>query len=122
MNPKQFLMWGGLILLVLAVLGFVWPQPQLKPTFGLDPAENWAHLVLGLVALAAAYWLKDANMQKWLVALVGVVGLYFGIWGFVVSTSPEPNWYGVTNLEFLDNIVHLVVGAWALWAAFWSKG
>ena len=121
MNPKQFLMWGGWVLLVLGVLGFVWPGQQLYPTFYFDSAENWAHLVLGLVALAAAYWLKDAKQQKWLVGAVGVIALYFGIWGFVVGSNPEPNYYGVTNLETLDNLLHLVVGVWALWAAFWKK-
>jgi hypothetical protein len=41
-----------------------------------------------------------------------------GVWGFVVGSNPEPNYYGITNLEMLDNIVHLVIGVWALWAAF----
>lgn len=109
--------WGGLILLILGVLGFVWPPPQLYPTFYLDGAENWAHLILGLVALAAASWMTSEQSQKWLVALVGIIALYFGVWGFVVAGNPEPN-YGVTNLETLDNVVHLVVAVWALWAAF----
>jgi len=120
MNPKQFLMWGGLILLVLAVLGFV-AGTSFGPSFWLTPGENYAHLVLGLVAVAAAYWLKDANLQKWLVALVGVVALYFGIWGFVVASEPPLNYYQLANLELLDNLLHLVVGVWALWAAFWGK-
>jgi uncharacterized membrane protein HdeD (DUF308 family) len=117
MNPKMFLKWGGVILLVLGVLGFVWPAPQLYPTFYLDGAENWAHLVLGLVALAIAYW-ADGQTQKWIATLVGVVALYFGVWGFVVGGAPEPNYYGITNLEMLDNIVHLVVGVWALWSVY----
>ena len=120
MNPKAFLKWGGLVLLVLGVLGFVWPDPQLYPTFYLDDAENWAHLILGLVALAAASWMTSRQSQKWLVGLVGLIALYFGVWGFVVSGGQEPNYAGVANLETLDNIVHLVVAVWALWAAFGS--
>ena len=57
MNPKQFLVIGGIILLLVGILGFV---GILGPTasdsiFGatwyFDNAENWAHAVLGIVAL-----------------------------------------------------------------------
>lgn len=121
MNTKQFLMWSGLALLTLGVLGFVWPGQQLYPIFYLDQNENWAHLFIGLTALSAAYWLKDANLQKWLVFLVGVLGLYFGVWGFVVANKPEPNYYGIVNLEMLDNLVHLAFGVWAFCAVFWKR-
>lgn len=119
MSSKKFLKWGGAILVLLAVLGFFVPAlQQTGSSFYLDSAENWAHLILGLVALAAVAWMTDAQLQKWLVALVGIIALYFGIWGFVVAGNPAPNYAGVTNLETADNLLHLVVGVWALWAAF----
>ena len=105
--------------MLLAVLGFLVPALQQTGTsFYLTSAENWAHLILGLVALAAATWMTNSQSQKWLVALVGIIALYFGVWGFVVAGNPAPNYMGVTNLETADNLLHLVVGIWALWAAF----
>lgn len=122
MTPKKFLKWGGTILVILAVLGFFVPAFQVEGSaFSLGGAENWTHLVLGLVALAAAAWMTDAQTQKWLVAVVGIIALYFGVWGFVVANNPAPNYMGVANLEMADNLLHLVVGVWALWAAFGNK-
>lgn len=111
MNSKQFLMWGGVTLLALGVIGFIAPN-LLDKTLYFDSAENYAHTILGIVAIAAAYVLT-ASTQRTLVGIVGIVALFFGIWGFVVSGRAAPNFYGVTNLEFLDNIVHLVVAVWA---------
>lgn len=118
MSSKKFLKWGGAILVLLAILGFFVPAlQQTGSSFYLDSAENWTHLILGLVALAAVAWMTDGQLQKWLVALVGLIALYFSIWGFVVAGNPAPN-IGVANLEMADNLLHLVVGVWALWAAF----
>jgi len=113
MNPKQFLMWGGVVLLVLGVLGFILPNGELLgKSLYFDNAENWAHTVLGIVAIIASYAL-GASAQRTLTGIVGIVALFFGIWGFVVGGRAAPNTFGVTNLEFLDNIVHLAVAAWA---------
>ena len=123
MNPKQFLMFGGAILVVLAVVGLL-PvfTKENTPWFYLDNGENVAHIGLGIVAIAAAYVLNDANLQKWLVAVVGVVALFFGVYGFVVAGAAEPNTFGLANLESpADNLLHLAVGAWALYAAFMGR-
>ena len=123
MNPKQFLQIGGAILVVLGVVGLLPVFTKANtPWFYLDTGENVAHIGLGLVAIAASFLLTDPAMQKWLVAVVGVVGLFFGIYGFVVAGQPEPNTFGLANLESpADNLLHLVVGAWALYAAFMGR-
>ena len=123
MNPKQFLQWGGAILVILGVVGLL-PvfTKENTPWFWLDTGENVAHIVLGVVAIAAAYLLNDANLQKWLVAVVGVVALFFGVYGFVVAGAAQPNTFGISNLESpADNLLHLVVGVWALYAAFMGR-
>lgn len=123
MNPKQFLQFGGAILVVLGVVGLLPVFTKANtPWFYLDTGENVTHIGLGVVAIAAAYLLTDHVMQKWLVAVVGVVALFFGVYGFVVMAAPEPNTFGISNLESpADNILHLVVGAWALYAAFMGR-
>jgi hypothetical protein len=117
MNPKQFLILGGIILVLLGVLGFygvIGPTPD-KSIFGatwwFDNGENWAHLILGVVALVAAYALP-ASSHKMLVTLVGLLALFFGLYNFF-STD-----FMGTSLESpADLILHLGVGIWALLAA-----
>ena len=114
MNPKQFLRLGGLILIVLGVLGFmgvIGPTPD-QSVFGeswyFDNGENWVHLILGVVALIAAFPF-NAEMQKWLVVILGVVGVLVAIYN-LFST----NLWGANLESPADLILHLVVGVWAL--------
>lgn len=118
MNPKQFLIWGGIILIAVGVLGFlgvIGPTAG-KSIFGanwwFDNRENWAHLLLGVVGLIAAFVLPTVA-QKGLVLILGALGVLVGIYSLAVST----NFLGANLENPLDTILHIVVGAWALWAS-----
>jgi hypothetical protein len=122
MNPKQFLQIGGGILLVLGIVGFSGVFSDTKSAFYLDNGENIAHSVLGVVAIGASFLLKDAMLQKWLVAIVGITALAATVIGFAAAGNTPPN-LSVTNLESpADDVLHLVVGIWALAAAFRPMG
>ena len=121
MNPKQFLLLGGVVLVLVGVLGFV---GVLGPTadasiFGsawwFDSAENWAHLVLGIVALILAY-ATGPSLQRPVVMLLGIIGVLVGLYSFF----GYPMLLGANLENPLDSILHLVVGIWAL-AASWKK-
>ena len=117
LTPRGFLLYGGIVLLVLGVGGmtFLGPTPEasaLGDFNWLDGTENMAHLVLGIVALGAYYMLKDAAMTKYLVLLVGVVAALATVVGFINSGASVPN-ASITNLEMSDNLLHLVVAVWA---------
>lgn len=123
MNPKQFLVVGGAVLVLVALLGFfgVTGPTADQSVFGASwvftAPENWAHLVLGVVALLAAFTIP-MMAQKWLVVLVGVLALVVTVWGFMVKDVASPNFLGGSNLENVgDNVLHLVVGVWALLAS-----
>ena len=124
MNPRQFLVVGGAVLLLLGIVGYLGIfSEQNTPWFWLDPGENLAHTVLGAVALAAVFvpglYNALAPLYRWIVILVGVLALFFAIYGFLQSGAAEPNTFGVANLENpSDNILHLVVAIWAFVAAF----
>jgi hypothetical protein len=119
MNPKQFLQIGGVILVLLAIVGFL--VPEIPGIVVFSPAENWAHLVLGVVALVLSP-MPLGDLKKWVVVLVGLVAIFFGVAGFMVRMNPMPNFYGVAQLDNpVDNILHLVVGIWALLAGFNKK-
>lgn len=82
--------------------------------FWLDSGEDAAHIILGAVTLAAVFvsGLNSALMPyyKWIVVLVGVITLFFGVYGFIIAGAPVPNTFGVANLENpADNILHLGV-------------
>lgn len=117
MNPKQFLTIGGSILVVVGILGwFVLGPTADKSIFGetwwFDNVENWAHLVLGIVALIAAFFLPESS-QKPLVIVVGAVALLVGVYGLFGTESMLLG----ANLENpADTILHIAIGAWAIWA------
>jgi hypothetical protein len=134
LTPKGFLLFGGIILVALAVLGVSVLGPNvdssaLGSNFWLDGTENILHLLFGVVALAAYFLLKDANLQKWLVVLVFVIALAATVVGVMNSsmTVDNTNIFGIasTNLENpLDNVLHGVVALWAavvLYKSFMSK-
>lgn len=118
MNPKQFLLLGGSVLILVGILGFVGiigPTSE-KSIFGsawwFDMAENWAHLIIGIVGLVGAFILP-AGLQKAVVLLLGVLGLIVGIYSAVVS----PTLLGANLENPADTVLHIAVGAWALFAA-----
>lgn len=115
MNPKTFLLWGGIILVVLGVVGFLGLNLG-ERVLWFDVYENWTHLVLGIVALLAAYRLGEST-QRTLVWIVAVVALVVGIWGFFVAGRPVPNFFGANLENPIDNLLHVVVGIWGILAA-----
>lgn len=127
MTPKGFLTYGGAVLLLLGLIGFfALNDAAATPAFWLDSGENVAHVGLGVIALAIVFVpglnTMFAPYYRWIVILLGIVALFFGVYGFVVAGNPAPNTFGLANLESpADNILHLVVGAWALYSA-WKPG
>jgi hypothetical protein len=129
MNPKQFLLLSGIIFVALALLGVYGLGPSVdKSTLGsffwLDNRENSAHLVLGIIALLAFFFLKDTRLMRWLVIIVGVVALLATIIGFMsASDMSGSNFYSLANLENpAENILNLAIAVWAFYAAFMGKG
>jgi hypothetical protein len=127
LTPRGFLQWGGIVLAVLGIVGFlnIFSEKGV-PSFWLDTPENVAHLGLGVIALAALYVpglnTALAPYYKWIVVLVGVIAAFFAIYGFIIpaGSSASPNTFGIGNLESpLDNLLHVVVAVWAFWAAFY---
>ena len=68
------------------------------------------------LALIALYTIS-ASAQRSLVIVVGIVALLVGLYNFV-----SPTLLGANLESPMDLLLHLVVGAWALWAAFGKGG
>ncbi len=123
-SPKGFLTYGGAVLLLLGIVGYLGIFSQSAvPSFYLDSGENIAHTALGIIALAIVFVpglnTMFAPYYRPIVILLGIVALFFAIYGFAVGGNAAPNTFGVSNLESpLDDILHLVVAAYAFYAAW----
>jgi hypothetical protein len=119
MNPKQFLIIGGIVLILVGVLGFVGvigptaEQSIFGSAWWFDNAENWAHLVLGVVGVLAVFVLP-ASLQKPLVMLLGIVAILVALYNL---TDKNAMLFGANLESPADLLLHLVVGVWALWAS-----
>ncbi len=126
--PTLFLKVGGVVLLLLGIVGFIGVFNNVS-FFNLDAGENLAHSVLGIVALGFGFFVKDQTINRWLVVIVGALGLITGVWGFFLANGDfmgghfaHPNFYGLANLENpADNLLHLVVGIVALLAVYFNR-
>ncbi|RJQ28983.1 hypothetical protein C4571_02370 [Candidatus Parcubacteria bacterium] len=123
MNPKQFLQVGGVVLAVLGLLGFfglIGPTAD-QSIFGsawwFDNGENWAHIILGVIGFVAAFAFPS-TVQKPLVILLGALGVLVGLYSLFISEI----FLGTTLQNPADTILHIVVGAWALWAGLGKRG
>ncbi len=123
-TPRGFLIVGGAVLVLFGVLGFFVLNDSADPFLWLDPAGNVAHIALGLIALAVVFvpGLNDTLMPHYrsIVILIGVTALFFGAYGLLLpgGTPAAPNTFGMANLEMGDNVLHLLLAAWAFAAAF----
>ena len=98
----------GVLTLVLGVAGFV---PAVAGLVTLEAYDNYAHLVLGVVALGIAFKASE-DINSTFAKVAGVIAIIFGVWGFV-----SPGSLGV-SFTMLENILHLALGIWGAWAGF----
>ena len=81
MYARLFLIYGGAVLLLLGIVGYLGVFNDQSSAFWLDSGENVAHTFLGIVALAAVFvpGLNTALRPYYraIVALVGVLALFF---------------------------------------------
>lgn len=118
MYPRLFLSAGGSVLLLLGVVGYANLFTEAgSPSFWLDGTENLAHAAVGLIAIGAAVvpgrGESTARFQRWLVALIALMALFLGAYGFLLpaGSGAHPNAFGIANLENpADNLLHLVIG------------
>lgn len=118
-TPKGFLTYGGIVLLALGVIGYLGVFGETSFLW-LTNGENVAHTFLGIVALAAVFvpGLNKAlePLYRPIVMLVGVIALFFAVYGFYVGFTGVPplNTFDVAHLNNpADNLIHTVVAVWA---------
>lgn len=118
MTPKNFLLIGGIVLVLIAILGFVGvigPTAD-KSIFGagwwFDNGENWAHLIIGIIGVLGAF-VFPYSIQKPVVMLLGIIGILVGLYSLFIGSD----FLGANLERVADTILHLVVGLWAIMSA-----
>ncbi len=127
-TPNGFLKVGGVALVALGLLGlWIWNEPS-DSFFWLDTSENIIHIVVGLVALAAAF-VPGLNARlrprhRSIVLLIGVIALFFAVYGALApgGSPAAPNTFGLVNLELGDTYLNLFLAVWAFLSVYWLPG
>jgi len=121
-TPKAFLKIGGIILLIVAILGFIGvigptEESLFGPAWYFDEAENTAHFLLGVVALILFHFGSE-GVQKSVVQILGVLGILVGLFSLFGPVTTGVSLLGAQLQNPADTILHLIVGIWALCAGF----
>mgnify|MGYP001601081896 CR=1 FL=1 len=118
MKAKKFLQLAGMVLVILAILGFVGViGPDARTSiFGarwyFDNGENWAYLIIGVIVLVGSVVLST-DAARTLTKALAAIALLFGLYGIFIST----NFLGSSLQNPADTILHLVLGICAIWAS-----
>ncbi|MBI2055247.1 MAG: hypothetical protein HYT39_04130 [Candidatus Sungbacteria bacterium] len=113
MTFSQFLKWGGVALIGIAILGAILPGGKLfGNSWNFTSAENWGHFMAGAILLIAWY-LDFPWLNKKLAYLVALTAFYFVLAGFLVRDLTPLNYYNIANFEYpWDELLHLVFVIW----------
>jgi hypothetical protein len=119
-SPRQFLLLGGTVLVIIwltgaaGLLGSISRASLFNPPYWI----NWVHLTFGFVVLAIAF-AGGRTLQNAITLLAGIMGSTLGFSGLLFG-SYAANRYNMPELaDPSDHLAHLTVGALALWA--WSN-
>jgi hypothetical protein len=100
----------GWLALLLGILGFF--VTDLLGLIQFDLTTNIVNLVLGVLGIAAAQSATGAKMYaQWL----GAIYLLFGVISFFFTEI------GGMHMEVTENLLHIILGGWGLYAVFGVK-
>ncbi len=110
---KLYAQVTGVVLIILGILGLFVARRLLG--LNSDIAEDVIHILAGAVALYAGFGTRSDGPAIQYARVFGPIYLILGILGFVL-----PRVFGLlpSGLNVLDNIVHLALGAWGIYAGY----
>lgn len=120
MNPVIYWRVSAFALTATALLGIILNATGAENALGKDfLAFDWTHNVLHVVLALAAFVFGFAalpgNIVKTFAIVFGFVYLGLGVIGFFMTDV------GPIGLELGENLVHILLGGWALVAGFGAK-
>lgn len=107
---KVYARAAGWVALLLGIIGLF--VHDLLGLIQFDAMHTIIHLVLGILGIAAARHVKWANYYAYVLGtcylIVGIVGFFFPVLAGL-------------HLEVTENLLHILLGAWGLYAALGEK-
>ena len=124
LNPRMYWRVSAFALTGVALLGIVVNAVTGEVTGIPSFLEfDWAHNILHVVLAAAAFVFGFGNISpavsRTFAIVFGFVYMGLGILGLAMGTSSEL--FGLIGLEIGENLIHVVLGAWALAAGFGAR-
>lgn len=124
LNPRTYWRVSAFALSAVALLGIVvnaiTGEVSGIPSF-LE--FDWAHNVLHVILAAAAFVFGFANvpaqLAKTFAIVFGFVYMGLGVLGLAMGMTSEL--FGLIGLELGENLVHVLLGGWALAAGFGAR-
>jgi len=115
MSERTYCRTAGVILLIIGALGWYWPG--IPAVFSLEQRlEIIFRLVVGVLAL----WAGSTTTSPWLAhtcaRLLGLGSFLLAVVGFIHPAVP----YGI-YFDKGENLLHLALGVWGIWAGFFAK-
>lgn len=109
----------GVILILMAILGFVLGDQALLGIFNIDFAENTIRLVTGGLMCYAGFSHRDNIFLRNVVGGLGVIYLLVCLLGFLTPTmfGLLPHGYSI-----FDNLLHIVIGILGIVVGFVLPG
>lgn len=114
---KTFALVVGIVFVLVGILGFIpalVPGGALLGIFAVDVLHNSVHLLIGVSGIAAAY----TGFPRLYNQIIGIVYLLLAVLGFIPALSFNGALLGLVSINLSDNILHLVVGAVAVYVGF----
>lgn len=120
MNPVIYWRVSAFALTATALLGIVLNAIDQGTLLGsnflaFDWTHNILHVVLALAAFVFGFSNLPGNVVKLFAIVFGFVYMGLGVLGFFISDV------GPIGLELGENLVHVLLGAWALTAGFGAR-
>ncbi|MDQ4010102.1 MAG: DUF4383 domain-containing protein [Actinomycetota bacterium] len=106
----------GIVVILIGVVGLIAGEAPLFGLVNIEIAEDVVHLLTGGILAAVGFGVRDTNVVRTVVGVIGVVYLLVGILGFVASRL-----FGllpVYGYSVVDNLIHLVLGVLGIAAAW----
>lgn len=120
LNPVMYWRVSAIALTAVALLGFALNAMGQGALLGehflaFDLTHNILHAVLAGAAFVFGFGNLGAGITKTFAIVFGFVYAGLGLTGFFVSDI------GPLGLELGENLLHVLIGAWALTAGFGAK-
>jgi hypothetical protein len=109
----------GVVVILIGVVGLIAGEAPLLGLVNVEIAEDVVHLLTGGLLAAVGFGVRDTNVVRTVVGVIGVIYLLVGLLGFFA-----PGLFGLLpahGYSVVDNLIHLVLGILGIGVAWVVK-